>query len=353
MKKISFWIIPAILLSCSGIFAGCEPDIPVNYPRIELPPTGGQSTSIVVDDIIDVPASKLWHKTIEIPPALTDVRLIGWCTASGGARNDIKVLVLNDIDFHNWRNFSEVEGLYQSEKTTVASIDVPIETHGKYHLVISNWFSEFSSKKVIAKVYMYWSVKPFTFTIGADDLQAEVDTVDVPASANVTIVFEDETCAGNLRVNADTPEARAVSVNVTAPEAQFIAPPSGKYVVRCGNGGGTVKGRFTIVPSEPSIGDGLIVASSTTNEAPRLGAIGDKSAVAGQAITFMITAVDPDDNPVSYYACNLPPGATFDSATGRFTWTPPQGSAGTRYFVHFEASDGVLNDSENIAIDVQ
>ena len=63
---------------------------------------------------------------------------------------------------------------------------------GKYHLVISNWFSEFSSKKVIAKIYLYWSVKPVTVPIGADNGVSDTDIIQVPASANVTFKFEDE-----------------------------------------------------------------------------------------------------------------------------------------------------------------
>ena len=97
-----------MLVIILSISAGCESDIPTRSPTIELPLMGKVNSSTVIDDILEVPASDLWHKTIEIPSNLERVKLVGWCVASGGARNDVKVLVLNDIDFHNWRNFNKV-----------------------------------------------------------------------------------------------------------------------------------------------------------------------------------------------------------------------------------------------------
>ena len=76
--------------------------------------------------------------------------------ASGGTFNDVKILVLNDIDFTNWKNFHDIEGIYQSDKVTKAQIKAQIEESGSYHLVISNRFSEFSSKDVLLKVYLYY-----------------------------------------------------------------------------------------------------------------------------------------------------------------------------------------------------
>jgi hypothetical protein len=344
-----------------SISVGCKSDIPTSYPEIELPPTNGQSTSIVIDDIIEVPPSNIWHKTINIPPTLTEVKLVGWCIASGGARNDIKVLVLNDIDFHNWRNFNEVEGLYQSEKTTVAEIDVGFETKGKYHLVFSNWFSEFSSKKVIAKVYLYWSIKPHTLTIGdtltisMDNEAAESgDIINISANAKVTVEFEDEDCSNNLQIYADTTQKTAITVDINDPKVSFIAPyDDGTYVLDCGGSGKEIKGKFNIIPPGPSIGHGLVVDASSSNEPPRLNPIGNRSVEEERELIFTIKAIDPDDDQVSYYACNLPPGAEFDNNTGKFTWEPPRGSTGKKYFVHFEASDGVLNDVENIVIEVK
>jgi hypothetical protein len=333
MKKYLFWIKLSLLVISLSISVGCKSDIPTSYPEIELPPTNGQSTSIVIDDIIEVPPSNIWHKTINIPPTLTEVKLVGWCIASGGARNDIKVLVLNDIDFHNWRNFNEVEGLYQSEKTTVAEIDVGFETKGKYHLVFSNWFSDISM---------------------ANEPAESGNIINISANAKVSIEFEDEDCSNNLQIYADTTQKTAITVDITDPKVSFIAPyDDGTYVLECGSSVKEIKGKFNIIPPGPSIGHGLVVDASSSNEPPRLNPIGNRSVEEERELIFTIKAIDPDDDQVSYYACNLPPGAEFDNNTGKFTWEPPRGSTGKKYFVHFEASDGVLNDVENIVIEVK
>ena len=88
---------------------------------------------------------------------MLNVRIVGWFMASGGSRNDIEVLILDDVDFINWDNLHEVDGLYKSGKITIARLDVPIRVSGNYHLVFNNRFSGFSHKNVKAAVYLYWS----------------------------------------------------------------------------------------------------------------------------------------------------------------------------------------------------
>lgn len=88
-----------------------------------------------------------------------NARVVGWFMASGGALNDIRVLVLDDIDFINWNNLHTVQGLYKTDKLTTGKIDVSIVASGTYHLVFDNRFSQFTHKYILAKVYLYWSDK--------------------------------------------------------------------------------------------------------------------------------------------------------------------------------------------------
>jgi hypothetical protein len=67
------------------------------------------------------------------------------------------------------------------------------------------------------------------------------------------------------------------------------------------------------------------------------------------ALSFSITAVDPDGDTITYSASNLPYGAVFTSQT--FSWTPSYTQAG-EYEVTFTASDGLDQDSETIIINV-
>jgi hypothetical protein len=93
-------------------------------------------------------------------------------------------------------------------------------------------------------------------------------------------------------------------------------------------------------------------ATPSTNHAPVLGAIGNRSVVAGTTLSFTISATDSDGDTLTYSASNLPSGATFASATRTFSWTPESGQSGVYPGVRFQVSDGSLTDSEDISINV-
>ncbi len=109
--------------------------------------------------MMKVESGKLVEKTFTVGPTEAPSRIVGWFMASGGTLNDIKVLVLNDIDFINWKNLHPVEGVYKTDKITTGKLDVPNVSTGNYHLVFDNRFSQFSQKYVLAKVYLLWSDK--------------------------------------------------------------------------------------------------------------------------------------------------------------------------------------------------
>jgi len=90
--------------------------------------------------------------------------------------------------------------------------------------------------------------------------------------------------------------------------------------------------------------------SSDLNRAPVLEPIGAKSTDEGKLLQFAISASDPDGDPLTYSASNLPEGANFAGQT--FSWTPDYHQAGVYKDVHFEVSDGELTDSEDITIAV-
>jgi subtilase family serine protease len=60
----------------------------------------------------------------------------------------------------------------------------------------------------------------------------------------------------------------------------------------------------------------------------------------GKAISLQLAATDADGNTLQYWADNLPPGATFDTQTRTFSWTPSYESAGTYEDVAFIVTDG-------------
>jgi hypothetical protein len=79
--------------------------------------------------------------------------VVGRFRAEGGSGNDIKCLILDADSFENWRNGHRVRTYYNSEKITVANINVTLP-EGNYVLVFDNTFSSVSNKAVTANVEM-------------------------------------------------------------------------------------------------------------------------------------------------------------------------------------------------------
>src|SRR5262249_44960206 len=72
----------------------------------------------------------------------------------------------------------------------------------------------------------------------------------------------------------------------------------------------------------------------------------------GQSLTVSIHAADAENDPLVYWADNLPPGAVFDGSSQTLTWLPGPKQAGTYPNVVFFASDGLnqVNESTTLVI---
>lgn len=95
-------------------------------------------------------------------------------------------------------------------------------------------------------------------------------------------------------------------------------------------------------------------ASVVENNFPEITGLSDQDVTEGQLLQFGVNATDSDNDPISFEVENLPTGASFNNATGTFSWTPGQTqSVGSPYSVTFIAKDnrGGL-DAETIDITV-
>jgi hypothetical protein len=93
--------------------------------------------------------------------------------------------------------------------------------------------------------------------------------------------------------------------------------------------------------SEPVSVAVTVTAAPTQNLAPVFEPIANVSTYVGQTTTFTVKAADPEGKPVTLGVSNLPSNATFNTATGAFSWTPAATRAGTWTTIRFTASDGV------------
>jgi hypothetical protein len=100
-------------------------------PALRLPPGEHFDTAFVVSDR---------HKRL--------------CTFRGhvqgleGGNRDVEVYVLDEDGYVNWRNGIEPRAIHESGRTSASTIEIPMPGEGRFHLLISNRFSVFTSKTV-------------------------------------------------------------------------------------------------------------------------------------------------------------------------------------------------------------
>lgn len=94
-----------------------------------------------------------------------------------------------------------------------------------------------------------------------------------------------------------------------------------------------------------------LVITVVPNQPPLLNLIGNRSVAEGRNLNFQISASDPDGDTLTYSATVLPTGATFNTSTHAFNWTPNYDQA-RNYSITFSVSDGIDIASETIVIAV-
>jgi len=86
-----------------------------------------------------------------------DPHLVGSYSASGGAGNDIVVMIGTPIDVQNALSGHPAQLLYQSAKLTAGMFDVPLPGPGPYAIAFTNRFSLVSAKLVTADLALAYT----------------------------------------------------------------------------------------------------------------------------------------------------------------------------------------------------
>jgi hypothetical protein len=81
------------------------------------------------------------------------------------------------------------------------------------------------------------------------------------------------------------------------------------------------------------------------NRAPTIQGTPPTSAKVGVVYSFLPSASDPDGDRLTFSIANKPAWASFESATGRLSGTPPEGSNGTFSNVQISVTDGQVSAS--------
>ena len=90
---------------------------------------------------------------------------------------------------------------------------------------------------------------------------------------------------------------------------------------------------------------GSDVSGTGGNTPPSLSGNAPGAVTAGQTYTFRPAANDPDGDPLTFSADNLPGWASLDSGTGEITGTPGDADVGVYEGIVIRVSDGSATDS--------
>ncbi len=129
----------------------------------------------------------------------------------------------------------------------------------------------------------------------------------------------------------------------------WVAPSSGVFT-----------GIIFKVTDSGSLSDqeAISISVGAANQSPQITAIGDKGTRSGLTVSLTVNATDPDSSDtvtLSIGSGGLPPGATFSTSTGLFSWTPTTSEAGQLFTVNFVATDNgspQLADTKPVKIGV-
>lgn len=108
---------------------------------------------------------------------------------------------------------------------------------------------------------------------------------------------------------------------------------------------------FSVTDGAATDSETITITVHDVTHPPVLSPIGNQSVDAGHTLTIQVSASDPDEDPLTFSASPLPPGATLDPGTGIFQWTPRNSQSGPHQ-VAFGVSDGIFTVTETVTIAV-
>ena len=156
--------------------------------------------------------------------------------------------------------------------------------------------------------------------------------------------------------DADVPEQALTYSASGLPAGATFDPATGQFnwTPAEDQGPGSYDVTFTVSDGNLSDAETITITVGEVNAAPALNAIGNKAVAELTALAFTVSGTDADvpEQSLTYSASGLPAGATFDPATGQFSWTPAEDQGPGSYDVTFTVSDGSLSDAETITITV-
>ena len=162
-----------------------------------------------------------------------------------------------------------------------------------------------------------------------------------------------------IQLNATDPEgvplAFSTNANLILPSPYSFNTTTGLFLWTPATGDeGNYTVTFSVSDGGLTANETIIITVTELNLPPTFNPIGNKQTIENQQLSFILTATDPNNDPLVFdtnAASVLYTPFSFDQQTGLFTWNPSFVDAGT-YDVSFNVTDGEFADEETITITV-
>ncbi|MBI4972626.1 MAG: S8 family serine peptidase [Candidatus Omnitrophica bacterium] len=186
-------------------------------------------------------------------------------------------------------------------------------------------------------------------------MQWQMFKKDLSRLSQAEVILEADGSSGLLifRVTASDPNGDKLTFSVKdLPQGATFDPATQIFRWQpTTSQGGKYKVTFSVSDGELTDFE-TITINVVGNPVPYLYPIGDRRIDEGRLLEFYLRATDPDDEPLTFRAYNLPAGATFNLDKALFQWRPGFDQAGVYKNVRFEVTDGTTVVGETITITV-
>jgi len=298
------------------------------------------------------------------------------CTGAEGSGDSIDTSIVV-IPPANTAPVAHAKSLTTNEDTATSTVlvatdsDIPAQTL-TYSIVGNPSFGLLSGFNPSTGAVIYTPNANYngsdSFTFKAND--GTVDSNTATVSINVVATNDAPTSApSSATIAEDTSLVASLSANDIDGNSLVYAtttnPTNGTLTLNSANGQYTYTPNLNFNGSDSfmfKVNDGTTDSNVSTvsitvtpvNDAPVL-TLGTTTAVTIDELTnfsFTSSATDADGNTLSYSLSGAPAGASINSSTGVFTWTPTEAQGPGVYPFSVVVSDGSLTDSESITVTV-
>ncbi|MDD1793448.1 Ig-like domain-containing protein [Enterovibrio sp. ZSDZ42] len=219
-------------------------------------------------------------------------------------------------------------------------------------------FTPGANQQTTAKVKV--AANKFTDAAGngntvATDLPFTVDTQQptVTISSSLPTLDEGETAAVTFALSESSSNFGLDKVAITGGQLSsfsgsgttFTATVEASSVDYVGISISVHMDEFSDSSGNGNVAASLTITPTTTNNAPTISGTPSVTADQNSAYSFIPTASDADDNPISFSIVNKPEWADFDAETGKLSGTPSQDDIGAYAGIIISVSDGADSTS--------